>query len=219
MRNLSTLEPLIKKFGPGRIGVCLGDVTKAETSQNAVKLAVSSFGQLDAVIANAGVLDPVGPISDAVVGNWKNLYDVNFFSVVDLVVAALPELRRAGSGRVIAVLSGASTKSYDGWAAYGSSKAALNHFIQSVAEEEAEHGVNAISVAPGVVNTSMQEDIREKFGSNMKPEALQRFLDFHKNGDLLEPEVPAKVYVELALNGWSSKINGGYWRYNDEVLN
>lgn len=180
--------------------------------------AISKFGKLDAVIANAGILDPVGPIKDAKIEEWKRLYDINVFSVVDLVTKAIPELRKSGGGRIIAVLSGASTTSYDGWSAYGSSKAALNHVFQSIAEEEKEFGIRSISVAPGVVDTSMQSDIRNVFSKNMKAEAAQRFTDLHKDGKLLPPQVPGHVYARLALDGWSDELNGKYLRYNDEKL-
>ncbi|KND97354.1 hypothetical protein QG37_05730 [Candidozyma auris] len=78
--------------------------------------------------------------------------------------------------------------------------------------------VNAISVAPGVVDTNMQEDIRTKFGANMTPESLQRFIDFHKNKELLPPEVPANLLVNLAVKGWGKNLNGGYHRIGEEAL-
>lgn len=216
-RDATALEPLVKKHGAHRVGIIIGDVTDPQTLQKAVSLAVAAFGRVDAVVANAGVLDPVGPVGSANVGQWRQLYEVNFFSVVELVVRALPELRKTG-GRVVAVLSGASTNLYDGWAAYGSSKAALNHFMQSVAEEEKPSGVGAIAIAPGVVDTLMQHDIRNTFGANMKPHALQKFLDLHKSGKLLAPLVPAHVLAQLALTGWGPDLNGKYLRHDDDRL-
>ncbi|EGW35033.1 uncharacterized protein SPAPADRAFT_58166 [Spathaspora passalidarum NRRL Y-27907] len=213
-RTKEALESLQKQYGD-RIEIVAGDITESSTSVEAVKLAESKFGQLDAVIANAGVLDPVGPIEKHNINEWKRLFDINFFSVVELIQQSLPALRKT-HGKFIAVSSGASLKPYSGWYAYGSSKASLNHLIASLASEESE--IQAISIAPGVVDTEMQQDIREKFGKDMSTEGLQRFIDLHQNKQLSPPEVPAAVYANLALRGWSNDINGKYLRFDDDVL-
>ncbi|KAK6456201.1 glucose/ribitol dehydrogenase [Scheffersomyces xylosifermentans] len=214
-RSGNALKQLAEDFGADRVEIVVGDVTDPETSKKAVELAVSKFGQLNSVIANAGVLEPVGTIEQIEISDWKKLYDVNFFSIVQLVKVSLKELRKT-KGNVLAVSSGASVKAYSGWHAYGSSKAALNHFISSVAAEEKD--ISALSIAPGVVATSMQQDIREKFGQNMEPDALKKFVDLHKNNELLAPEVPATVYANLALQGWSKDIDGKYLRFDDKIL-
>lgn len=213
-RSKEPLEDLAKKFH-GRVAIVVGDVADEEISSRAVDAAVSNFGSIDSVIANAGVLDPVDTVAKAKVSKWKRLFDINFFSVVGLVAAALPYLEKS-HGKVVVVSSGASDKAYNAWGAYGSSKAALNHLVMLVAQENP--GISAISVAPGVVATEMQKDIREKFGANMTPESLQRFLDLHSNDQLLPPEVPATVYANLAVRGWPQEINGKYFRVGDEVL-
>lgn len=214
-RTEAPLEALANKYGSDRVDFVVGDITDSSTSEKAVELAISKFGQLNSIIANAGVLEPVGPIESTSVDDWKRLYDINLFAVVELIKHSLPHLKKT-NGKVIAVSSGAATKAYSGWYAYGSSKAALNHLILSLASDEKD--VQAISIAPGVVDTEMQTDIREKFGKNMTPEGLQRFVDLHENRQLASPEEPGTVYAKLALQGWSKDLNGKFLRYNDEIL-
>lgn len=214
-RSKDSLESLLKEFGEDRVGIVVGDVCNPETSTKSINLAIEKFGQVNSIIANAGVLDPVAHVSEADIGKWKKHFDINFFSVVDLIAKAIPELRKS-HGNIIAVLSGASVSAYDAWGAYCSSKAALNQYITSVAAEEP--SISAISIAPGVVDTSMQNDIRDNFGKNMTPEALKRFKDLHENKELLHPDVPATVYANLSTKGWSKELNGKYWRFNDEKL-
>ncbi|KAI3406355.1 URA6 [Candida oxycetoniae] len=206
-RSKSALESLQSEFGKDNLDIVIGDVTDALTSKKAVELAISRFGQLNSVIANAGVLDPVGSIESTSIQEWKKLYDINFFSVAQLIQEAIPELRKT-KGNVVAVSSGAATTPYSGWYAYGSSKAALNHLILSLATEEKKSGVHAISIAPGVVDTNMQHDIRETFGSKMDPHHLQKFLDLHKNKQLVPAEAPGAVLANLALKGWGHLIRG-----------
>lgn len=214
-RSLDKLAPLVEQYGSDRVAIVAGDVTETAVSEMAVQTAISHFGQLDVVVLNAGVLDPVAPVAEADIGQWKHLFDVNFFSIVGLVAKALPYLREA-HGRVVAVSSGASTTAYSSWGAYGASKAALNHYIMSLGSEEPE--IQTVSVAPGVVDTQMQTDIREVFGSKMSAEGLKRFTDLKHNNQLLHPDVPATVYAGLALGEWPDNINGKYLRYNDPVL-
>lgn len=197
-----------------RVKTVSGDVSDPAVVKEAIEKALE-FGSLDSVVANAGVLDPVAPIADADVEKWKNLFNINFFSVVELIKQALPHLKKSG-GKIVAVSSGALTHSYDAWGAYGSSKAALNHLIQSVAAENP--GIHAISVAPGVVDTSMQVDIREKFSANMNDEMLKKFADFKKNNQLLPPEAPAALMVNLATREWASDLNGKYVRIGDKSV-
>jgi len=214
-RSQDALQSLKDQYGQDSFDFVAGDVTDATTIQKAIDIAVTQFGQIDSIIANAGVLDPVGTINTTSIEDWKKLYDVNLFSIVQLIQLSLPELKRT-KGNVVAVSSGAATKAYSGWYAYGSSKAALNHLIFSLAEEEP--AIQAISIAPGVVDTEMQQDIREKFGSNMSKEGLQRFIDLHEKKQLLSPEEPGRVFANLSLKGWPADLNGQFLRYNDPKL-
>ncbi|KAI5953537.1 hypothetical protein KGF54_002909 [Candida jiufengensis] len=213
-RSQELLETLQSKYGEDNFQYVAGNVTDSTISQSAVDLAVTKFGQLNSVIANAGVIEPVGPIKDTSIEEWKKLYDINFFSVVQLIQQSLLELKRT-KGNFIAVSSGAATSAYSGWYAYGSSKAALNHLIKSLAAEEKD--IKAISIAPGVVNTDMQGLIRN-FGSKMSEESIKKFKDLHKNGQLVEPEECGAVYANLVLKGWSNELNGEFLRFNDSKL-
>ncbi|QPG74967.1 hypothetical protein FOA43_002306 [Brettanomyces nanus] len=182
--------------------------------RNLVDMTMANFGRIDSLVLNAGRLDPIGHISNLDNDEVKNLFDINFFSAIELVKQALPHLKDTAnksnrSSSCIFVSSGASTKPYDGWMAYGASKAALNHLCLDLSVEEAPL-IRSIAVAPGVVDTSMQVYIRDAGREKMKPEALKRFTDMHKNGELLPPEVPGNVYAELALNGIPDNLNGKF---------
>ncbi|KAI5966549.1 uncharacterized protein KGF55_000858 [Candida pseudojiufengensis] len=213
-RSKELLETLQSKYGSENFQFIAGDVTDSNISQSAIDLATTKFGQLNSIIANAGIIEPVGPIQDISIEEWKKLYDLNFFSIVQLIQQSLSELKRTG-GNIIAVSSGAANSAYSGWYAYGSSKAALNHLIKSLAAEE--KLIKAISIAPGVVNTDMQELIRN-FGSKMNEESLKKFINLHKDGKLVEPEICGKVYANLALKGWSDDLNGEFIRFDDAKL-
>jgi NAD(P)-dependent dehydrogenase (short-subunit alcohol dehydrogenase family) len=82
--NGAKLEPLLQKYCD-RLEVVVGDISKRQTSQLAVDRAIRKFGHLDALVLNAAILTPVGPVATANVDEWKRLYDVNFFSLIHSV--------------------------------------------------------------------------------------------------------------------------------------
>lgn len=213
-RSEAALKDLQSQY-PDRFAYVTGDVAEEETSKAVIKKALDTFGHVHGIILNAGVLEPVAPVAEADVNAWRRLYEINFFAPLTLVSHAIPHLRLT-SGRVVFVSSGASVSNYSGWAAYGSSKAALNHLAGSIAAEEA--NIFAVSIAPGVVDTSMQVNIRENFGKGMSKQQHDKFIRLKSDGALLPPEVPGEIIANLALRGQGDDLNGKYLRYNDPSL-
>ncbi|KAL6940887.1 hypothetical protein ACO0QE_004805 [Hanseniaspora vineae] len=242
-RSEKLLQEMKQKYGADNFAYVCGDVTQEQTVEEMCKYlsakctthntssGSSDCFSLKSVVFNAGVLSPVSAIDDtcADINAWKKLYDVNFFSIVNMTMRLLPifEASRQANQNVgvqnfIFVSSGASTKPYKSWGAYGSSKSALNHFAATLAAEQAGKAtqssvsqVRSVSIAPGVVDTEMQNDIRNKFDTVMPRDFHNRFTELHKNKELLPPHVPGKVYARLALNDIPVDLNGKYLRYNE----
>lgn len=215
-RNCTSLDALLSTF-PSTFRYVVGDVCDPNTMQVALQTALSQYGRLDSVIFNAGILEPVTRIADADVAEWKALFDINYFSIVAALPIVLPALR-SSQGRIVMISSGAAQTPYQGWSAYGSSKAALNHLVQDLAAEERD--VTTVSVKPGVVDTDMQRAIREEHGHNMDPEQLQRFTEKHRNGELNKPDVVAGAIGRIALE-IEKEYNGSVmdWQDHDKRIN
>lgn len=198
----------------GRALPLVGDVSKVSDCQRVVAETIRQFGQLDALVNNAGVLQPIAPIADAEPGAWERNWAINLLGPVMLTQAALPHLRQR-NGRVVSVSSGAAIHVIQGWAAYCVAKAALNHFTRALAEEEP--SVTTVAFQPGVVDTSMQTLIREEGAQGMPEEVHARFLKYHQEGELLPPVVPACSLTVLSLyapHEWS----GAFLSWNDEAV-
>ncbi|KAI9267826.1 hypothetical protein BY458DRAFT_437010 [Sporodiniella umbellata] len=113
-------EQVAKDFDKGEsIQIVSGDLTDPSTAQKAVDVAISTWGKLDSIIANAGLLEPIVSIADGSVEDWKKLFDVNVFSIISLVQISIPFLRKSDRGSIVLVSSGAAVKGYKGWGAYG----------------------------------------------------------------------------------------------------
>jgi benzil reductase ((S)-benzoin forming) len=137
------------------------DVTDARALDRFADEVVERFGRVDLWVNNAGVLGPIGPLIDADPGALRLHIDINVTGVL-LGCRAFARVVRAqsGGGVLVNISSGAATKIYEGWAAYCASKAAVDMMTAVVATEERTHGLRAYALAPGVVDTDMQAQIR-----------------------------------------------------------
>lgn len=186
-----------------------GDLTEPAT----VKAIVEACGEnLDGVVFNAGILD-ISQVRNQDMSKFKQVFDVNLFSVVELTQALLPALNNA-KGRAIYVSSGASVSGYGGWSAYGASKAALNLVVKTLAKEEP--NITFASVAPGVVDTPMQTSIRTDYIplNQMDAADTEKFKNLKQKNQLVSPEDSGRMYANLAIRA-SPDLNGGYFRYTD----
>ncbi|KAG0043151.1 hypothetical protein BGZ83_011775 [Gryganskiella cystojenkinii] len=198
-----------------RFKFVVGDVTAESTATEALTLASKSWsGEVNGLVLNAGVLDPLGPVSGTSVEDWRRNFDINFFSIVTIVQHALPALR-AAKGRVILVSSGAAVNAYHGWGAYCTSKAALKMFGEILATEEKD--ITTISIRPGVVDTEMQGVIREKGATGMVPSQHAQFVELHTSKSLLHPDQPGHVIASLAVKA-SRDLSGKFFSWNDETI-
>ncbi|OMH86212.1 putative oxidoreductase [Zancudomyces culisetae] len=192
----------------------IGDITSEQDCKSVVKMAKSKFGRIDALVNNAGTLEPVGTLVNISKQELIKAFDVNLFSVFYLTQLVLPELRKNKEGVVVNVSSGASTKHLQGWGAYCASKASLNMLTQGFASEEPD--VTFIALRPGVVDTDMQTRIRAS-GDIMKPEEFVRFTDLKENKQLLSPNIPGYIIAKLALYAEHS-LSGEFLSYDSEML-
>ncbi|KAK9318091.1 hypothetical protein V1524DRAFT_161969 [Lipomyces starkeyi] len=212
-RTESGLKSFADEF-PNQVAYLTGDLSTDKVNEDAIKLAISKFGKLDGIIFNAAILDPIAKISKADIAEWKKLYDVNFFSLIVALKEAIPYLQET-KGKVVFISSGAAHHYFYGWGAYGSSKAATDHLAATLAAEEPD--IFSISLDPGVMDTDMQIDLRDKHGSEMSPSEHERFLKLKSEGGLSPPEVPGNVAVNLVLNGGPA-VNGKALRFTAPEL-
>lgn len=147
-RTAAPLESLQSKYGAERVRFLAGDIGTAGFPTQVVNQCLSEFGKLDAVCANHGTLGSVSKIAEADIEGWRKTFEINTFSVVELVKAAIPELRKS-KGRVVVVSSGAATFPYLAWGAYGGSKTVVNHLCLTLGAEEKD--ITAVAIRPGVV--------------------------------------------------------------------
>ena len=191
-----------------------GDITHPEDCQRVIDIALEHFGRIDAVVNNAAVLQPMDRLEDIDLDAWEYALRVNVTGPLALIKAAIPHLRIV-KGRVINVSSGAAVRARNGWGAYSITKAALNMLTAMLAEEEPD--IVAVALRPGVIDTAMQQMIRDQGASSMAADQHALFVRLHDSGDLLPPERPARAIVALALYAPRS-LDGEFVSWDDDVV-
>ncbi len=212
-RSEQPLRDLEKQYA-GQVAVVVGDLADFSLGQRAVDVATNHWQRLDGLVINHGVLDPVKRLADSTAEEWRASFDINFFSAIAMVKAALQPLRES-KGRIVFTSSGAATNAYQGWGAYGSAKAAMNHLAMTIAKEEKD--ITAIAIRPGTVDTQMQQDIREKHDKAMEANDAKKFAELKSSGSLLRPEQPGHVIAKLVLES-PNELSGQFLQWNGEEL-
>lgn len=127
------------------------DVSSLHSETNAIKATIEQFGQLDVVIANAGVghFAPVDILSEQ---QWKETIDVNLTGVFNTVKASVEALKKS-EGYIITVASLAGTNFFENGAAYNASKFGLVGFTQAIMLDLRKYGIKVSAIMPGSVAT------------------------------------------------------------------
>lgn len=144
---------------PGRWDVTQADVRDAEQAERLVRFAAERFGGLDILINNAGI----GHFQEVVeqsVSDWSEVIDTNLSGVFFCCRAAIPVMRRRGSGWIVNISSLAGSHPFAGGAAYCASKAGLDAFTKALMQELRYDDIRVSSIAPGSVNTAFGGETR-----------------------------------------------------------
>ena len=149
------------------------------------------------LVNNAGVLQPIGPLETQELERVSRAVAVNVAAVFVLSAAFVQVTEDARERRILQVSSGAGRKPYAGWSIYCSTKAALDHHARCVALDRT-RGLLISSVAPGVVDTDMQAEIRASTDERFPDRP--RFVEMHRDKALPSPERTGGRLVEYLLS-------------------
>jgi benzil reductase ((S)-benzoin forming) len=140
----------------------------------------------------AGVVDPIGFVGEVATDEYVRNVILNSAAGQVLGHMFLASTRDVDARRhVVMLTSGAAKSVYPGWASYGAGKAAIDQWVRDAgSEQELRGGARLIAVAPGTVDTGMQQRLRE-IGERDFPKR-QKFVDLHRDRELADPERVAR---------------------------
>jgi 2-hydroxycyclohexanecarboxyl-CoA dehydrogenase len=138
----------------GVLGVDL-DVTSPDSIEAAFARIERELGDVELLVLNAGIY-VVEPFEETSLESWQRTMNVNLTGAFLCAQRALPKMREARYGRIVAIGSSAGkTGGKRHAAAYGASKAGIMVMTKSIASEYAEHGITANALAPALIDTEM----------------------------------------------------------------
>jgi meso-butanediol dehydrogenase/(S,S)-butanediol dehydrogenase/diacetyl reductase len=169
------------------------DVSQEDAARRLVEETVRSFGRLDVLFNNAGINPSEGNVVDMEVSDWRRIFQINVDGVFWCSRHAIPELRRAGGGRII---NTASPSSFVGWpnnAAYIASKGAVMSLTRAMAMDHAKENIRVNAIVPGLILSPLGENW---VAQQEDPEAVKESI--HPIGRPGYPEDVAPAVVFLA---------------------
>lgn len=184
------------------------DLTDSDASINAMNVWIKAnradVAQIT-LINNAGSAEPMGVVGKIDAAQITQALLLNISAVIALTNAFVATLEDfAGKKFVMNISSGAGRNAYEGWGVYCATKAAVDRFTEvlMVEQKEKAYPVIATSIAPGVIDTDMQQAIRGT-SEELFPN-IERFIELKKEGKLSTPEETAEgliAYLRSAKMG------------------
>jgi 3-oxoacyl-[acyl-carrier protein] reductase len=141
------------------------DVTDSSTAPTLVQRAISEFGRLDIIVCNAGG-PPPGNFGDCDDSTWLRAYNLILLSTIRLVRAAVPHLRKSGSGRVISIASISGFRPVPRLALSNTLRPALMGLTRHLALELAADNILVNTIAPGFFDTERSREVLQSIAED-----------------------------------------------------
>jgi len=149
----TSLKIQASDFTSDRFTAIAADLSDVAAVQNLVDQTIAKLGRIDVLVHVAGGFAGGKPLHETDDTTWSKMFDQNLNAAFHIVRAVVPHMRKAGSGRIVAVGSHAAEQPRPNLAAYVVSKSALAVLIKTVALENADNGITANLVMPGTMDT------------------------------------------------------------------
>jgi NADP-dependent 3-hydroxy acid dehydrogenase YdfG len=161
-RRVDRIDAVAKELnGQGRKALALAtDVTRRDDVQQLVDTAVKTYGRVDVIINNAGLM-PHSPLERLKVDDWDRMIDVNIKGVLYGIAAVLPHMIRQKSGHIINVSSVAGHKVGPGGAVYSATKTAVRVISEGLRQEVKPYDIRTTVISPGAVATELPASATE----------------------------------------------------------
>ena len=157
-RRLDRLEAIAKEIraAGGKAEVAETDVTCPKEVDALIQKAVSSFGRVDVLVNNAGLM-AIAPLTETKVEEWDNMIDINIKGVLYGIAAALPIFQKQGSGHFINIASVAGLKVFSpGGTVYSGTKFAVRAISEGL-RHEVGGAIRTTTIEPGAIDSELKQ--------------------------------------------------------------
>lgn len=179
--RIQALAEELKKNGEKALALAT-DVTRVEQVKALVDEAVKTYGKIDVILNNAGLM-PHSPLERLKIDEWNQMIDVNIKGVLYGIAAALPYMQQQKFGHVINVSSVAGHKIGPNGVVYSATKHAVRVISEGLRQEVKPYNIRSTIISPGAVDTELPNTISE-------PDVAAGIKDFYK-----EYAIPANSFA------------------------
>ncbi|MFH0022936.1 SDR family oxidoreductase [Pseudomonas fluorescens] len=185
-RRMERLQDLAQELGNENCAIFKMDVTARDEVKALVEHAINTFGQIDVMINNAGLM-PLGPMELLRMDEWDQCIDVNIKGVMWGVAAALPHFKAQKSGQFINVSSVAGHVISPGGAIYSATKYAVRALSEALRQEVKPYGIRTTILSPGAVDTELPQSVKAEGVAEIVANLYQEYA------------IPASSFARAAL--------------------
>jgi NAD(P)-dependent dehydrogenase (short-subunit alcohol dehydrogenase family) len=196
----------------GTVEAMQADAGSEKDVQGFIDKAVSKYGRLDAIWANAGVSGGLVPLADQTVEHWMEILRINLIGPFLAIKYATPYMIAQKSGSIVCTASVAGLKSGASGHPYGASKAGVISLVQTTAYSLSGTGVRINAVCPGLIETGMTKPIFDNAKSRGTDHKIGQLNPLKRAG---QPHELAAMGLFLAsdeasyVNGQAIPVDGG----------
>ncbi|GEO63489.1 SDR family oxidoreductase [Companilactobacillus nantensis] len=160
-RRFDRLEEIKKQNPDAEIKAFKADVTQSDEVEKVIAYTVASYGHIDVLFNNAGIM-PVNNLDQVAHDEWQNMLDINVKGVLNGIAAALPVMKKQKHGHIITTSSVLGYEVLPGYAAYSGTKYAVRAIMEGLRQEEHANNIKTTIIAPGSVKTELFNSINNK---------------------------------------------------------
>lgn len=160
-RRMDRLEAIKEAYPEANILIQQVDVTNYEDVKKVAQLAVDTFGKIDVLYNNAGIM-PTAPIIEGRRDEWRQMLDINIMGVLNGIAAVVPIMAKQKSGHIIATDSVAGHVVYPDSAVYCGTKFAVRAIMEGLRQEQRENNIKSTIISPGAVAKELYKTINDK---------------------------------------------------------
>lgn len=166
-----------------RVLICKGDVSKPGDIAAIYSAIDAEFGQLDALVNNAGIVGQTARVTDLTFDRMREMFDVNVIGAILVAKEAVLRMQVQGKGAIVNISSAAARLgSANTYVDYAASKAAIDTFTKGLSDEVAAQGIRVNSVRPGLIET----EIHAKGGEPGRAQRLAHHVPIQRTGSAEE---------------------------------
>ncbi|MEO9653302.1 MAG: SDR family oxidoreductase [Roseobacter sp.] len=164
--------------------LCKGDVADPAEIATIYASIDATYGKLDALINNAGIVDQTSKVTDLTHARLKRMFDVNVIGAILVAKEAVLRMQSGGNGGVIVNISSAAARlgSANQYVDYAASKAAIDIFTKGLSDEVAADNIRVMAIRPGLIET----EIHAKGGEPGRADRLAHMVPMKRKGSAQE---------------------------------